>query len=294
MKNLKMVFVVIVVVLLIYYCKNNLFSEHAKEPKILSPLKEEEPFSGERVRIFSIAGFSDSGKKQWQMEGKSADIFADIIELYDVNADSFGGDVKVSLKADRGEFDRKTNDIKLKENVVIETDESTSLYTQSLNWDARHELVSTEDKVSIKRKEMDVSGIGALSKYNLKIAQLNHDVKVDLKDPPAVITCDGPLEVDYEKNIAYFNTNVEVIDKEASIKTDKAIAYFEPKKKSLKMVFCQGNVSIKRGEDVTYAQQLTYIPGEGRIVLEGRPKIIIRSAKGFLEKLGEKEEKKSE
>ena len=290
MKFAKTILIAAALILIVLYFKNAFFQDDKPLPDTGYMHGEEELPAGEKVKIFSIAGFSDAGKKTWEMHGKSADIFSEVIDLYDINADSYGDNVKVNLKADRGAFSRKTNDITLTSNVRILTDEGTALDTDTLNWDADQGLVHTDSRVFIKRKEMDIAGTGAVARHSLKTAQLNHDINVDLKDPPAVITCDGPLEVDYEKNIAYFNNNVEVIDKETSINTDKAIAYFEPKKKSLKMVFCQGNVRIKRGEDITYAKQLTYIPGEGRVMLEGRPKIIIRNTEALLQKSEEKRE----
>jgi len=293
MKGIKVIFIIAAFVFLAFYCKNIFLQEH--EPALnTADMPQEELSAGEKVKVFSIAGFSDSGIKAWEMHGKSADIFSETINLSDINADSYGDNVKVNLKADNGVFDRKTNNIELKDNVRIVTDEGTALDTETLNWDAKEGIVYTDTRVFIKRKEMDIVGTGALSRHSLKLAQLDSDINVDLKDPPAVITCDGPLEIDYEKNIAYFNNNVKVVDKETSISTDKATAYFEPKKRSLKMVFCQGNVSIKRGEDVTYAEQLTYLPGEGRVMLEGRPKIIIRGTEGLLQKYKEKKESISE
>ena len=293
MKGIKVIFIIAAFIFLAFYCKNIFLQEHELALNTAVMPQEELP-TGEKVKVFSISGFSDSGIKAWEMHGKSADIFSETINLFDIYADSYGDNVKVNLKADNGVFDRKTNNIELKDNVRIVTDEGTALDTETLNWDAKEGIVYTDTRVFIKRKEMDIVGTGALSRHSLKLAQLDSDINVDLKDPPAVITCDGPLEIDYEKNIAYFNNNVKVVDKETSINTDKATAYFEPKKRSLKMVFCQGNVSIKRGEDVTYAEQLTYLPGEGRVMLEGRPKIIIRGTEGLLQKYKEKKESISE
>ena len=294
MKVVKIIFIIAAFAFLAFYCKNIFLQEREPVFNAAEMPQGEELSAGEKVKVFSISGFSNSGKKTWEMHGKSADIFSDIIDLYNINADSYGDNVKVSLKADKGVFNRKTNDIKLTSNVRIVTDEGTALSADTLSWDAKEGFVYTDERVFIKRKEMDIAGTGALSRHSLKLAQLDHDINVDLKNPPAVITCDGPLEVDYEKNIAYFNNNVKVVDKETSIKTDKAIAYFEPKKKSLKMVFCQGNVIIERGEDITYAKQLTYLPGEGRLMLEGRPKIVIRGTANLLQKYKEKREKSVE
>jgi LPS export ABC transporter protein LptC len=244
----------------------------------------------EQIRSFSISGFSESGKKAWEAQGKTANIFADVINLADVNADSYSQEVKVNLKADEGVFDRKTNSLQLKKNVVVVTDEGTNLTTDSLSWDADQEKVFTEDHVFIERKDMDIEGTGASAKPDLKIAKLENDVVVKPKDPPAIITCDGPLEVDYANNIAYFYNNVKLDDTKTKIDTDKAIAYFDPKSRSLTKVFCQGNVKIVRGEDITYAQELTYLPQEGRVLLTGKPKIVISSSEDLLKKTKEPED----
>jgi len=249
--------------------------EHVNAPQ--APLTEQ-------IRSFSLSGFSETGKKTWKVEGKSADIMSDVINLSDIDADSYGEEVTVNLKSDEGVFDRSTNNIRLKKNVVIVTDEGTTLTTDTLDWDAKQELISTEDYVFIERKDMDIEGTGASAKPNLKIAQLDNDVRVDVKDPPAIITCDGPLELDYDKNIAYFYNNVKLVDKETTIDTDKATGYFDPKSHTLSKVFCEGNVKIVRGEDITYADQLTYLPDEGRVILTGRPKIIISSGEELIEK----------
>lgn len=268
---------------MIYFTKGRFFKNRVKETNSEVSGNVSAPLT-EQVRSFSLSGFSESGKKTWLVKGKSADILSDVINLYDIDADSYGEKVTVNLKSDEGVFDRSSNNIKLKKNVVIVTDEGTRLTTDTLSWDAKQELISTADYVFIERKDMDIEGTGASTQPDLKMAKLNKDIKVDIKDPPAVITCDGPLEVDYDKNIAYFYDNVKLIDKETTIDTDKATAYFKPKSRALTKVLCEGNVKIVRGEDITYADGLTYLPDEGRVILTGRPKIFIRSGDELLKK----------
>jgi LPS export ABC transporter protein LptC len=289
MKNIRNILIVLALIALGLYCRNIFFGKNKPSAKTIMLSQAEQVSLGETVKSFSISGFSDSGKKAWEMEGKSADIFSDIIDLYDINADSYGDNVKVNLKSDKGIFNRKTNDIRLTNNVRVVTDEGTSLFTEILSWDAREQFVYTEEDVFITRKDMDIYGTGALADPSLKTVQLNHNIKVNTSDPSATITCDGPLEVDYENNVAYFNNNVRLIEKETAIDTDKAQAYFDPKAKSLTKVFCQGNVVIKRGQDITHAQQLTYFPGEGRVMLEGRPRIVISSTADLLQRHKEKQ-----
>lgn len=250
--------------------------------------------SGERVKVFSISGFSDSGKKSWEMAGKSADIFSETIDLFEINADSYGDNIRVNLTSDKGVFSRKTNDIKLISNVRVLTDEGTIMHTNVLSWDAKEQFIYTDEDVFIEHKDMDIRGTGAVAMPSLKTVQLYQAIRVNTKEPPATITCDGPLEVDYENNVAYFKNNVKLVDKETSITADTAHVYFNPKQKSLEKVFCQGSVVIKKGEDTTHARQLTYIPGEGRVILEGRPRIVISSTQELLKKHKEKKGQKDE
>lgn len=237
----------------------------------------------ERIQSFSISSFSESGKKAWEVKGKTADILSNIINLSDIVANSYGDEVTVNLKADEGVFDRSNNNLELKKNVVAVTDEGTKLTTQKLCWDAKEELIDTDEYILIERQDMDLEGIGGSASPNLKKAQLDKDVKVKIKDHATVITCDGPLEVDYNKNVSYFYNNVKLDDAKVQIYSDKSIAYFDPKRRLLTKVFCEGNVRIVRGEDVTYAEEMTYLPDEGKVILTGRPKIVIHSTDELME-----------
>ena len=288
MKFLRNLIILLVLICAGWYLKQTLFKEEEPISAIGPSIKVGQNQVTEQVKSFSISGFSDLGKKTWEMEGRSANIFSDIIDLTDINADSYGDQVKVNLKADEGTFDRTTNAVELRKNVIIVTDEGTTLTTEILNWDAAKEFLRTDEYVFIQRKDMDIAGTGASARPDLKNAQLDRDVSVDVKDPPAVITCDGPLEVDYDKSVAYFNNNVKLVDAEATIDTDKATAHFDSNEKALKKVVCEGNVTITRGKDSTYADTLTYLPGEGRVLLEGRPKIIIRDTEELMQRSKEK------
>jgi LPS export ABC transporter protein LptC len=288
MKIIQTVFIVCLLVVPGLYCKKLFLKQDGPVMDLEGMSQGYQISSGETVKVFSISGFSDSGKKSWEMTGKSADIFSETIDLLEINADSYGDNIRVNLTSDKGVFSRKTNDIKLTSNVRVSTDEGTIMHTDVLSWDAKEQFIYTDEDVFIERKDMDIRGTGAVAKPSFKTVQLYQAIRVNTKEPPATITCDGPLEVDYENNVAYFNNNVELLDKETSITTDTAHAYFNPKQKSLEKVFCQGNVVIKKGPDITHAQQLTYIPGEGRIILEGRPRIVISSTEELLKSHKEK------
>ena len=291
MRVLKFVIIAVVIIAVLWSLKV-ILSDKPKKSIGLSSIREKNKESlTEQMRQFTITGFTDSGNKAWELNANTADILADIVNLSTIKGTSFGDDVKVELTSVKGVFNRSSSDILLKEDVIIKSDEGTVLLTDSLNWSAKEEIVTTDDFVFINRKDMDVSGKGAWAKPNLKIANILKEVTLVVKDPPAVITCDGPLEMDYYKNVAYFNNKVHVVDKETVIDADKATAYFDPKKRSLVKVLCVGNVEITRGEDKTFADSLTYLPEEGRVVLKGRPKIIIDSSGDLLNEVKDSSEK---
>jgi LPS export ABC transporter protein LptC len=280
MKIPKIVSIITLCLLIFWFFKTSIFKngKEAGSSKVVG-----EDMLTEKVQSFSLEGFSETGDKLWQIEGKSADIYSDVINLTDINADSYDREMKVNLTSETGVFDRKSNNIQLKENVVLTTSDGSRLTTHVLSWDADKEQVFTEEKVYIERGDINANGIGALASPNLKKAQLNKDVTVNVKNPEAVITCDGPLEIDYISNMAYFNKNVKLDDKKAKISTDKATAYFNPEERSLTKVLCEGDVEIVRGKDITHSERLIYMPSEGRVILEGRPQIAIGSAGEMLE-----------
>lgn len=288
MRERRFLLLLILILLSVIYFSKEQFFKNAK------PMVKTD-FSGgqiadpktEQVQSFSISGFSESGEKTWEVKGRTADILTETINLSDIKGNSYGDEVKVNLKADEGVFDKGSNNLELKKNVVAVTDEGTKLTTQRLNWNAEKELINTDEYVLIEREDMDLEGIGGSAKPDLRTAQLDKEVKLKLKDRSTVITCDGPLEVDYNKNISYFYNNVKLDDGKTQIYSDKSTAYFDPKQRVVTRVFCEGNVKILRGEDVTYAEELTYLPDEGKVVLTGRPKIIIHSTDELMEETKE-------
>jgi LPS export ABC transporter protein LptC len=284
-KNIRLFFLL---VLLVTCAGWYLFGAALFKKTDLNPKREEEAasnISNDKIQTFSIFGFSESGKKKWQVEGKSADILAEAIQLSDITAHSYEDKTKVCLKADRGIFDRRSNDLVLQENVVATTDDGTKLTTDLLKWDAKGEHVDTDKKVHIERKEIEVEALGASAKPNLKIAQLKKDVKVNAK-PSTIITCDGPLDIDYNNHIAHFNQNVKLDNGQVQVFADKAKGYFDPNKRVLRKVICEGSVKVIRGNNATYAETLIYIPTEGRVILSGRPKVIISSPDVLLNDIG--------
>ena len=262
------------------------FAEQAKE-------------SDQQIGDFSLSGFGDKGKKAWDLSGKRADIFNEVVKLKEVVANHYADKESIKLTADSGDFNKKSGVVHLEDNVVITTSSGAKLTTDSLDWDRKQQIVSTLDKVNLQRLDMNLSGVGAVAATALKQMELDKDVRLEIepkdkqkdKKEKIVITCDGPLEVDYEKNIAVLNNNVKVEKPDLTIYSDKMQVYFtskqgDPKKdqesalmsSSINKIVSEGNVRIVRGENTSYSQEAIYTATDKKIILTGRPQIIIYQA----------------
>ncbi|MDP2938308.1 MAG: LPS export ABC transporter periplasmic protein LptC [Candidatus Omnitrophota bacterium] len=270
--------------------------------------------SDQQIMDFSLASFSEKGKKSWDLSGKSADIFQDVVKLKDVIGNLYGKEEDIKLTAKKGDFDKAQGKVHLEENVVITTSTGAKLTTDSLDWDRKNQLVTTKDVVNIERGNMVTTASGAHGEPNLKKVSLEKDVTVNInpetdgksKEPSdkkkIVITCDGPLQIDYDKNIATFNNNVKVDTQDALIQSDIMDVYFgkagrgedtSGSKKAdsdvssalggsamgskIDKIVARGNVKITRGENVSYSDEAIYSALDKKIILSGKPKLIIYS-----------------
>lgn len=258
--------------------------------------------SDQQIGDFSLAGYGDKGKKSWDISGKSADILDTTVKLKEVESNFYGDSEDIKLTAEKGDFDKKEGKVHLEQDVVITTSTGAKLTTDSLDWDRKNQLVTTDDIVNITRDNMVTVASGAKGETNLNKVTLEKDVKVDInpatdsdKDMAVknkiTITCDGPLEIDYAKNIATFKNNVQVDTEGTTINSDSMDIYFVATDKNttqanepgavmgnkIEKIKALGNVKITRGENVSYSDEATYTAADKKIALTGKPKLIIYS-----------------
>ncbi|MDD4980302.1 MAG: LPS export ABC transporter periplasmic protein LptC [Candidatus Omnitrophica bacterium] len=276
--------------------------------------EENAPGSDQQINEFSLASFGEKGKRSWDLSGKSADIFDNIVKLKSVVGNLYGEKEDIRLTADKGDFDKADGKVHLEENVIITTSTGAKLTTDSLDWDRKNRLVSTKDMVSIERGNMVTTASGASGEPDLKKVSLEKDVTVNINpsvdakaQEPAgqkkiVITCDGPLEIDYGKNIATFSNNVKVDTQDALIESDKMDVYFggtdagkdisagqagmAAMGSKIDKIVARGNVKISQGENISYSDEATYTALDRKITLSGKPRLVIYSAEGMNASLG--------
>ncbi len=282
-----------------------LFAAKEQKPAVKKDQGQE---ADQQISEFSLTGYGEKGKKNWDLAGKSADIFPEVVKLNDVVGNLYGKEEDVKLTADRGDFSKTDGKVHLEQNVVVTTSSGTRLTTDSLDWDRKNQLVTTDDVVNIQRENMVTVARGAKGEPNLKKVALQKDVQVNINPvnpdkgeagvkEKIVITCDGPLEIDYEKNIATFNNNVKVLREDSTIYSDQMDIYFISAGKEekgakdtkgsdnapgfmgskIEKIIARGNVKVIRGENISYSEEAIYSARDKKLVLSGRPKLIIYS-----------------
>jgi LPS export ABC transporter protein LptC len=268
--------------------------------------------SGQQINDFSLAGYGEKGKKDWDISGTTADILNDVVKLHDVIGNLYDKEEDIHLTAEKGDFNKTSGSVHLQDNVVITTSTGARLTTESLDWDRKNQLVSTRDPVNIQKDNLLAAATGANGEPNLKKVALEKDVRVDILPVPAnesgeldgketdgnekiVITCDGPMEIDYAKNVATFKNNVKVEREDSTIYSDLMDVYFiagsvagaempegSPAMAGNKIdrIVARQNVKIVRGPNISYSDEAIYHAADKKITLNGRPKLVIYSGEG--------------
>jgi LPS export ABC transporter protein LptC len=267
----------------------------------------------QQMSDFSLSGFGDRGKKSWDIAGKSADIGTEVIKLNDIIGNFYGDQDNVRLTAENGNFNRREGSIHLQDDVVVTTSSGARMTTDVLDWDRKRQIVQTDSAVQLQKNNMVITGQGAKGFPDLNKLNLDKDVKVRIDETPAseaakngmqkiVITCDGSLQVDYQKNIATFNNNVRVVTADGVITSDQMELYFKAQSapggqegatarqslddlssagSKIERILARGNVTITRGPNVSYSEEAVYSALENKITLSGRPKLVIYSTEGL-------------
>lgn len=247
----------IAIALLVVFLFIGCEGKKAKEP-VPSPSEEEAGMStDQKIMAFSLSGFEKTGKKKWEVQGKSADIMTEVVKLTDVVAKAYGDQADMTLTADKGSFNRATNDAHFESNVTVTGTNGTQMTTDTLDWKNAEQKIVTDDPVEMKSEMKGLADDGTETKE------------------PTIITCDGPMEVDYSKNYAVFNTNVKVNDNRGQLFCDKATAYYDSKTRQVSKIVAKGNVKIIRAGSWTFSDEATYLAPEQKIILTGSPKVTI-------------------
>ena len=137
-------------------------------------------------------------------------------------------------------------------------------------------MLETAVEAEVKKDNISIDGIGAQGDSRLKKVKFKKKVTVIVKNPqsesgkPTVITCEGPLVVDYEKNIARFHNNVIARDEKGKLRADVMDVYYSKESRRVSKIVAVGNVVVENVDgNQTFSDNVTYLAEEGRIILGG-------------------------
>ena len=242
---LKTVIIIAIILLSIAYIKGQIKRDASSAPETVSGPVSKEGLLNLKQEIFSfkVEGFGKDKTVEWALEGDSANVVDEKIYIKNMRGKHYGKDMILNLRSDEAVYDKKNQDVELMGNITGRTSDGGELYTDYAKWNAASEEITNDSHVIIKRKNITCTGEGVLTKPKLKWALLKTDVIVDFGSGKR-ITCDGPLELDLEKNVAIFNNNVKIIDAESHMLTDKLTAFLNPETNEVDNVVTEGNVQI--------------------------------------------------
>ena len=212
------------------------------------------------VSTFTLVGHAETGRKKWEIQGETADLLGEIVLLSPVKARSFG-DVQVDLTAQRGRYRKSTQDVVLQKDVVVTTSDGARLTTDSLKWIAQRGTASTLDRVKVTRPGMVVTGLGGVAYPKLKRVRLEKKITVTLdgKQGQTVITCRGPMEVDYARRKAKFWRDVVVRDSKGFTRSDRLDVALAPQANQVQDARFWGHVEIHQPNQVAFAHRARYV-----------------------------------
>ncbi|MDD5645000.1 MAG: LptA/OstA family protein [bacterium] len=93
----------------------------------------------------------------------------------------------------------------------------------------------------------------------------------EIKRLPTVITCEGPLNVDYNNNIVILNRNVLVEDKYGTIRADKIKIIFNKDEKKIERIEALGSVVIKQEDKTASCGEAVFLMDSRTVVLKDNP-----------------------
>jgi lipopolysaccharide transport protein LptA len=203
-----------------------------------------------KILSFNLEGMTEKGEKKWEVIGRTAkSISENEVRLGNIVAKTYGSEDAV-ITADEGIYDKSKNNVRLQKNVIA----------------------TIENAGSALKDQMGFSPLpgGSASNGAAKDAASKPKEKKKM-----VITCDGEVEFDYAKNLAYFKDNVKVRSADGDIDADKITVNLDPSTKKINDILAEGHVKITQQDNVAYGDNAKYNGADKKVSITGNPKIVI-------------------
>ncbi len=283
-KKLIVGFIALVVFYVVFVQVQVVITRQEKAKQVTGEKAED---SVHKVYSFQFAKYTPEGQKEIEIEGDSADIMADTVHLMNVMAKAYAEEVPVTVTADKGRYDKKENLIHIEQNVVATTEDGTRLLTEELDMHPDRHVIENEVNTQVKKDNINVEGLGARADTQLKKVKFKKNVTVIVQSSeeegsgPTTITCDGPLVVDYDKNIAHFKENVVTQDSRGKLTANMMDVYYNRVSRRVSKIVAVGDVVIENPDgNKTFSDSVIYLAEEGRIILGGDTEALYYGGEG--------------
>ena len=124
-----------------------------------------------------------AGKTEWELRAKSADFFKEegLTRLDAPKVVFFGnGDRRIELTGSKGEVFNNTNDLAVSGDVRIVSSNGYSLRSDFLRYYSEKKIVTTESKVFMNGKGIDMEGVGMVADIERELIFIKKGVKAVL------------------------------------------------------------------------------------------------------------------
>jgi LPS export ABC transporter protein LptC len=235
-------------------------------------------YGQQKIEDFYLSNYEQDGKQDWEIVGREARVYDKHVDIDKMDAKYFSEKETLSIKSDKAKLIKGNSNVFLRDDVHVEGKDGIQLDTSSLNWIRKKNEINTEDWVEAKNQDMKIKAKGMQADTEFKKVDFEESVNVQLPNQggksPITVNCKGPLEIEYNDGRAVFYNEVVVEDNQGKLFCDKATLFFDPEGKKIDKIVAEGHVKIIQEENVTFAHKATYLGQEGKLVLEGSPRLI--------------------
>lgn len=142
-----------------------------RKKEIIPEAQKKEAASDEadvKLEKVTYSTVNEDNIKEWELKAESARYFEDreLLFFEEVEVTMYSDDKIYHLKGNEGRLNTKTRDIEIKGQVEVVMPDSTELRTETLNYDHQKKLMTSKNKVSIRRGKVIIDGVGVVINLN--------------------------------------------------------------------------------------------------------------------------------
>ncbi|MEA2034141.1 MAG: LptA/OstA family protein [Euryarchaeota archaeon] len=211
------------------------------------------------------------GDMTWELQGESArlidPVHMEITELVALSHDPKVGFLKITV--DRFLYDSQAREGRAEKERVTVRREKMVLTGKGLLWWADQKHLRILEDVRLLLQEKDGSG---LFPFDLPALSPGKAASGPAPTPPedwTVITCDGNLFMNYQKNKITFYRNVRVDNPRGNLRSDQLIIFVSSSEKKIEKMEAFGNIDIRMGSRRGSSEKVLYLPEEKKVILLG-------------------------